>query len=169
MVTGKPRQGIRRWPKENNMLGKELLGRYDMSPNPNRQESLGADGCIMPPPTSAPTTPGDLEVPGTVMCRLWTKTNCSGAVIILDARTQRNKDKIRNLRLRKNLTGTVERAKQRPAPPSGSEGCPETLTLDQAVDRYLREPPPLPRLRTKSKPPAGYIRFGPKDAPEAIA
>ena len=43
------------------------------------------------------------------------------------------------------------------------------MTLSQAVDRYLREPPPLQRLRIKSKPPAGYVRYGPKDALEAIA
>ena len=54
------------------MPGKELLGRYDMYPNPNGQESLGVDVSIMPPPTSAPTTPGDLEIPGIVMRRLWT-------------------------------------------------------------------------------------------------
>ena len=41
--------------------------------------------------------------------------------------------------------------------------------MSQAVDRYLREPPPLPRLRTQTKPPEGYVRLGPKDAPEAIA
>ena len=43
------------------------------------------------------------------------------------------------------------------------------MTLSQAVDRYLSEPPPLKRLKTKSKPPEGYVLYGPKDAPEAIA
>ena len=43
------------------------------------------------------------------------------------------------------------------------------MTLSQAVDSHLHEPPPLQRLRTKIKPPSGYVMYGPKDAPEAIA
>ena len=43
------------------------------------------------------------------------------------------------------------------------------MTLSQAVDRYLQEPPPLPRLRTNTRPPIGYARHGPKDVLETIA
>ena len=43
------------------------------------------------------------------------------------------------------------------------------MALSHAVDRYLYEPPPLQRLSTKTRPPLGYVRYGPKDAPEAIA
>ena len=53
----------------------------------------------MPPPFSAPTAPKDFEVFGVVRRKLSTETNCSGADIILDELTTRNKDKIKNLRL----------------------------------------------------------------------
>ena len=76
---------------------------------------------------------------------------------------------MRNLRLRKNLTGSVKRPKTVPTEPPGSLDYSESLTLSQAVDRYLQEPPPLPRLRTKTRPPKGYARHGPKDVLETIA
>ena len=115
------------------MPGKELLGRYDMYPNPRGQESLSPEGGTLPAPTTAPSAPGDLEVPGTIMRRLWTKTNSSGADDILDIRTQKNKDQIRNLRLRKNITGSVKRARRGPEPEHRNVNSSETLTLSQAV------------------------------------
>ena len=116
MFTGRPRQGIRAWPLEHNTPGKELLGRYDMYPNPQGRESLIPPGVTTTPPTNAPATPNDLEIQGVVMRRLWTKTNCSGADVTIDIRTQNNPDKIRNLRFRKNRTGSVKKPPTCPGP-----------------------------------------------------
>ena len=108
MCTGKPRQGIKEWPMDCNIPGKELLGRYDMYPDPRGLESKSDPTCD-PPPTQAPLTPNVVEVQGVVMWRLNRKTNCAGADMNLDARTQRNKDKIRDLQLRRAITGSVKR------------------------------------------------------------
>ena len=60
------------------------------------------------PPVDAPTHPGTIDVPGVVGQRLRTKTNCSGADFS-DAFTRRNKEIIRDLRLRRDLTGSTRK------------------------------------------------------------
>ena len=142
MRTGNPRQGIRAWPVDHNMPGKELLGRYDMYPDPRGKESQ-SDPKWDPPPTNAPLSPNVVEVQGVVLRRLTRKTNCGGADLNLDARTQRNKDKIRDMRLRKTLTGSVRKPNTRAV--SGQVGriASETISDDAALLGYLREPPNL--------------------------
>ena len=41
MVTGKVRQGIKEWPQTKNYPNKELLGRYDLYPDPRGKEIEG--------------------------------------------------------------------------------------------------------------------------------
>ena len=155
MCTGKPRQGIKEWPMECNIPGKELLGRYDMYPDPRGLESK-EDPKSDPPPTQAPHTPNVVEVQGVVMWRLNRKTNCAGADMNLDARTQRNKDKIRDLQLRRALTGSVKRPRTRTVLEVGEDRRSEPISDDAALRGYLGEPPRLNRLTRKSKAPEGF-------------
>ena len=104
-----------------------------------------------------------------VLRRLRTKTNCGGADLNLDIRTQANKDKIRDLRLRRGITGTV----RKPLPPTAPEKtrgrASEVISDEAALAGFLQELPKLTRLRKKSKPPEGYVMYGPLDVHEAVA
>ena len=167
MCTGTPRQGIRAWPLDHNTPGKELLGRYDMYPNPRGRESR-TDPKVDPPPTDAPLTPNVVEVQGVIMRRLNRKTNCGGADLTFDVRTQRNKEKIRDLKLRRALKCSVKRPTTQASAGIGRCNASEVISDDAALRGYLQEPPKLPRLKRKTKPPEGYIRFGPKHVHETI-
>ena len=167
MCTGKPRQGIKAWPMDRNAPGKELLGRYDMYPDPRGKESK-TDPKVDPPPTAAPHTPNVVEVQGVVFRRLSRKTNCGGADLNLDARTKKNKDKIRDLQLRRALTGSVRKPTTRAATEKVGRMASETISDDAALQRYLGEPPKLRRLTRKTKPPEGYVIYGTKDVHEAV-
>ena len=147
--------------------GKELLGRYDMYPNPRGRESR-MDPKVDSPPTDAPLTPNVVEVQGVIMRRLNRKTNCGGADLTFDARTQRNKEKIRDLKLRRALTGSVKRPTTQASAGIGRCNASEVISDDAALRGYLQDPPNLPSLKRKTKPPEGYIRFEPKDVHETI-
>ena len=97
IVTGNVRQGVTKWPQDKNLPGNELLGRYDMYPHPQGQESLTAARLeVTSPPTTAPSQP-TIGQAGFASTMLRTKINCSGADI---RRSNRVKDTIRDLRLR---------------------------------------------------------------------
>ena len=149
------------------MPGKALLGRYDRYPDPRGKESQ-QDPKMDPPPTNAPVAPNQVEVQRVVCRRLTRKTNCSGADLNMDARTQRNKEKIRDLRLRVALTGSAKRAPALAVTEVARCNASDIISDDAALQGYISEPPKLARLMRKSRPPEGYIRHGPKDVHEAI-
>ena len=167
MCTGKPRQGIKAWPMDRNIPGNELLGRYDLYPDPRGKEAK-SDPKVDPPPTQAPQAPNEAEVQGVVLRRLSRKTNCAGADTTLDAWTQRNRDKIRDLQLRRALTGSVKRPRTRAVTENSRRNESVMISDDAALLGYLEEPPKLRRLTRKTKAPVGYIMYGPKDVHEAV-
>ena len=167
MCTGKPRQGIKAWPMDRNIPGNELLGRYDLYPDPRGKESK-SDPKFDPPPTQAPQAPNEAEVQGVVLRRLSRKTNCAGADTTLDAWTQRNRDKIRDLQLRRALTGSVKRPRTRAVTENSRRNESVMISDDAALLGYLGEPPKLRRLTRKTKAPEGYVMYGPKDVHEAV-
>ena len=70
IVTGNVRQGVKQWPQDKNMPGKELLGRYDLYPHPSGKESLGAVELeVTLPPTDAPQHPAQATQPGSAGMR----------------------------------------------------------------------------------------------------
>ena len=89
IATGKVRQGIKEWPQTNNYPNKELLGRYDLYPDPGgKEKSKGTNGTGDPPP---PGTPSVYPQQGAVMPRLCRKTEVSGVPVPDDKQTNKNK------------------------------------------------------------------------------
>ena len=98
-------------------------------------------------------------------------------------RRRKSKDKIREFRLRYQQTGStaIGRAKAHSVMIKLAGARGEEITLSQAVAEYLSEggpgphgeaqaqDPVLKRLTSKTKPPPGFVMYGPKDVAEAIA
>ena len=168
IVTGNVRQGVSHWPLDKNFPGNELLGRYDMYPHPNGREGMAASSLeVTSPPTTAPSHLVVPTQPGFATPRLRIKTNRSGADEY-DSKGSKMKDKVRDLRLRFQQTGSTRRNRVSQGPiqrkPAKSVGESTVLTDDQALELYLGESatdmrsnrlPGLTRLSQKTKAPPG--------------
>ena len=129
IATGKVRQGIREWPQNANYPNKELLGRYDLYPQPSGKEQQSATRLREEAP---PTGPPDGQIlhpqNGALGVRLNRKTYPSGAASPkASTQTNKNKQKIRDLRLRWQQTGSLMKPqpiKAKPAAATRSEFIP---------------------------------------------
>ena len=81
IVTGKVRQGVRKWPQTHNYPNKELLGRYDLYPQPSGKEQQSAAKLQEETPPVGPPD-GQILYPqdGASGVRLNKKTNANGAM-----------------------------------------------------------------------------------------
>ena len=75
IATGKVRQGVKEWPQTNNYPNKELLGRYDLYPDPKGKENSWNQGEGVQAP---PGTPNIYPQEGAACPRLVCKTSPSG-------------------------------------------------------------------------------------------
>ena len=80
IATGRVRQGIREWPQNTNYPNNELLGRYDLYPQPSGKEQQSAARLREEAPPTGPPD-GQILYPqnGVSGVRLNRKTNASGA------------------------------------------------------------------------------------------
>ena len=97
MVTGKARQGIREWPQTKNYPNKELLGRYDLYPDPKGKEVRRGEeqGGETPPPGNPTIYPQE----GAVVNSLRQKTTADG-IPSHEAAVQPNKTKQKHPNIR---------------------------------------------------------------------
>ena len=103
---------------------------------PQGKESMAASALeVTSPPTVAPSHQVVALQNGYANTRLMTKTNCSGADI-QGIKSKRIKDKIRDLRLRFQQTGSTSRARasaQVRSKPASASNNSQVLTDDQAL------------------------------------
>ena len=123
IATGKVRQGIREWAQISNYPNKELLGRYDLYPQPSGKEQQSAARLQEEiPPTGPPD--GQILYPqnGASGVRLNRKTNARGVSNTkASTQTNKNKQKMKDLRLTWQQTGRLTKRQLLMAKPAAVE------------------------------------------------
>ena len=131
-----------------NYPNKELLGRYDMYPDPRGKEDRAGEGQGgLPPPGNRHIYPQE----GAIMPCLNKKTSASGVLSLGTQKTNKTKQKIRDLRRRWQQTGSLARPKVKSRPASVAHSG--EISLSQAIEEYVNPRPRAEQANQTSQRP----------------